>query len=608
MMDKSGTLKILMLEDSSDDAELVQRLLLKESPHFHFRVAMSKELFLQELDNFQPDLILADNSMPDFSSADALKIVRERNLLTPFILITGTVSEEFAAKIIKLGADDYFLKDRLTRLPVAIDAALKQRRLEKERLEDQRRMKTAHDRLLFHVENAPLGFIEWDDNLKIKSLSRQASMIFGWDEEHSLEEQTSGISHVYEEDLPWVKQTVEKLLSGEIRRNNIEHRNYTRSGKVIWCEWFNSVLTEDNGKVVTIMSLVQDITEKKLAAEAIQKSEQKYRTLVEEAFDGILIYSPDGTIIDFNDSACDYLGYSRKEFSNMNIRELYHNERELNPPEIKQHISGKAALENRKLQRKDGTFIEMEIATKMLPGGNFMVIARDLTERNESARALYEMEEKILNQKVQEQKKITRAMIHAQENERNYIGQELHDNINQILVGAKLYLTVAAKRNPVLNEAIEYPKELIDTAMNEIRLLSSNYVTPLKNIDLRGMVEMLLSNLRETTAIKTTFSYRVVDTDINDDLKLNIYRIIQEQANNIVKHAAANNIQINVETIDENIHVTIQDDGIGFDINKNRTGVGISNMMNRIESFNGKFTIDSAIGKGCTIDITIPCC
>ena len=607
MIKNMEPLKILMLEDSTDDAELVQRLLIKERPQSHFSVAMSKELFLRELDSFQPDLILADNSMPSFSSTDALKIVRERNLLTPFILITGTVSEEFAAKIIKLGADDYFLKDRLTRLPVAIEAALKQRRLEKERLDDQRTLKTAHDRLLFHVENAPLGFIEWDDQLKIKSLSRQAAQIFGWDEEESLDDQTTGISHVYEEDLPWVRETAAKLLSGEIRRNNIEHRNYTRSGKVIWCEWFNSVLTDDNGKVVTIMSLVQDITDRKRAAEAIQKSEQKYRTLVEQAFDGILIYSQNGTIIDFNDSACNYLGYARTEFINMNILDLYYDEDlESIPMEFKELVSGNAALENRKLKRKDGSFIEMEIATKMLPGGNFMVIARDLTERNESARALHEMEQKILNQKVQEQKKITRAMIHAQENERNYIGQELHDNINQILAGAKLYLTVAAKRNPLLNAAIEYPKELIDNAMNEIRLLSSNYVTPLKNVDLQGMVEMLLSNLRETTSLKTHFSYRVVDTYINDDLKLNIYRIIQEQANNIVKHAEATIIEITIETVDENIHVVIHDDGKGFDIDKKRTGVGISNMMNRIESFNGKIKINSTPGKGCTIVVNIP--
>src|SRR5690606_5212881 len=73
-----------------------------------------------------------DNSMPQFNSTDALRMVRERHSNIPFILVTGTVSEEFATKMIKEGADDYILKDRMTRLPAAIGAALAQRRAIKE--------------------------------------------------------------------------------------------------------------------------------------------------------------------------------------------------------------------------------------------------------------------------------------------------------------------------------------------------------------------------------------------------------------------------------------------------------------------------------------------
>lgn len=600
-------LKILMLEDSAEDAELLQRLLLKERPASQLRVVMSRELFMRELDDFNPDLILADNSMPQFSSSDALQIVRERGLLTPFILITGTVSEEFAANIIKQGADDYFLKDRLTRLPAAIDSALKQRRLEKERIQDQLTLKGAHDRLLFHVENTPLGFIEWDNQLQVKSMSRRAEEIFGFSEKELIEQGKSGLSWVHEEDIPWVSKIGEQLLSGEIKRNNLEHRNYTKEQNIIWCEWFNSVFTDEQGKVVTIMSLVQDITHRKMAAAAIKKSEEKYRTLVEQAFDGIFIYSQSGAIIDFNDSAFKYMGYTKEEFSNMNIIDLFYKEDlSFNPLDFDKLVKGIGTIDYRKLKKKDGSFIEMEICTKMLPDRNFMVIARDLTERNEAAKALHDMEQRILNQKVQEQKKITRAMISAQEAERNFIGQELHDNINQILAGAKLYLTVAGKRNPQINDAIDYPKELIDNAMEEIRQLSSNYVTPLKNIDLKGMVEMLLSNLNETSSLRTKLQYNVADIPINDDLKLNIYRVIQEQANNIVKHAEATCLEITIETVEDDIHVVISDDGKGFDVSRKRSGVGISNMINRVESFNGKFAIESSPGKGCKIDVSLP--
>ena len=125
-------LKILMLEDSADDAGTGETPVAKRTMGLEFNLAMSRDAFIDGMRAIQPDLILADNSMPQFSAADALAIARERSLLTPFILITGTVSEEFAATIIKQGADDYFLKDRLTRLPAAIDSALKQRQLEKQ--------------------------------------------------------------------------------------------------------------------------------------------------------------------------------------------------------------------------------------------------------------------------------------------------------------------------------------------------------------------------------------------------------------------------------------------------------------------------------------------
>lgn len=721
-------LKILLLEDSTDDAELLQRLLKKERPGCEFSVAMSKDIFLQELDHYKPDLILADNSMPQFSSADALEIVRKRKELVPFILITGTVSEEFAANIIKQGADDYFLKDRLTRLPSAIDSAIKQRRLEKDRIESQQNLKAAHDRLLFHVENAPLGFIEWDNQFKIKTWSKRAEEIFGWTEAEYGELQQNGSKWVFDEDKEWVNKVSDKLMSGEIRSNNIRYRNNTKDGKVIWCEWFNSVLTDGDGKVITIMSLVMDVTGRMQAEEAIRKSEEKYRTLVEQAFDGIIIYSPDGSVIDFNDSAFEYMGYTKEEFAGLNVMDLFFkDDLESNPLDFEELIVGGSTIDYRKLKRKDGSFIEVEIATKMMPGGNYMAIARDITERKEAesrkefdsnnlkalinntndlmwsidcdyklitsnntfnktylpngrihspgdenqalpskqvrtfkkyydralagetfsevvytaspeswseisfypirngdevigtacyardvserikaSKALHHMEQEILNQKVQEQKKITRAILNAQEKERNHIGQELHDNINQILAGAKLYLSVAGKRNEPLKASLTYPMELIDNAMHEIRLLSSHQVTPIKNVDLQDTVELLLNNLQESSTIKTTLKYRIDTEAINDDVKLNIYRIIQELVNNIVKHAAASVIEVMIEKDQENINLTVKDDGKGFDIYKKRTGVGISNMINRIESFNGKILIQSSPGSGCQVEVSIP--
>lgn len=126
-------LKILHLEDSPSDAYLIERALRKAHFDFIIHIAETKQQFIEALENFKPDLILSDHSLPQFNSMDALTIYKQYNYEVPFILITGSVSEEFATRSIKEGADDYILKNNLIRLPSAIRQALRARQIESEK-------------------------------------------------------------------------------------------------------------------------------------------------------------------------------------------------------------------------------------------------------------------------------------------------------------------------------------------------------------------------------------------------------------------------------------------------------------------------------------------
>jgi signal transduction histidine kinase len=126
-------LKILMLEDLPEDIGLIERILKKEGIKFESSYADTKEQYVKALDQFQPDVILSDHVLPQFNSVEALSICRKNLLNIPFILVTGTVSEEFAVSCLKQGADDYVLKSNLVRLPSAIINALKQRNVEQKR-------------------------------------------------------------------------------------------------------------------------------------------------------------------------------------------------------------------------------------------------------------------------------------------------------------------------------------------------------------------------------------------------------------------------------------------------------------------------------------------
>jgi signal transduction histidine kinase len=236
----------------------------------------------------------------------------------------------------------------------------------------------------------------------------------------------------------------------------------------------------------------------------------------------------------------------------------------------------------------------------------YCVFIRDISLRKKAEEVLRVMELEILNQKVQEQKKITRAIIKAQEMERNRIGQELHDNVNQLLASTKMFLGSTGKKFESIKEFLKYPMELIDDSIAEIRALTSRHVTPLKNVDLQDLVKTLLDNLKENSKTEVIFVYHLPNGLIDDELKLNIYRILQEQINNILKHAAAKNVSVAIEAEDKIINIWVVDDGKGFDPDKKRKGIGISNMFNRVESFNGEVKIETSPGNGCKTRIKIP--
>ncbi len=234
-------------------------------------------------------------------------------------------------------------------------------------------------------------------------------------------------------------------------------------------------------------------------------------------------------------------------------------------------------------------------------------IIQDITERKEAEESSKFLEARIKEQNIQEQKKISKAIIKAQEQHKNYVAQELHDNINQILFGARFHLGIAGRKGDDVKDMVKDSVDLVNKAMKEIHLLCQNLVTPLNDVDLYEIVNDLIQKSRANTdtALNIDFCYKI-NCQFSEDLKLNIYRIIQEQLHNIRKHAEAKNVKINLAIKEDCICITVEDDGKGFDVKVKRTGLGISNIRHRVEAFNGGVTIQSQPGEGCKTEVTIP--
>jgi len=141
-------LKILCLEDDPEDFEIINQILNDSGLAVTTQRVTTREKYLNALSTFNPDVVLSDHALPKFNSNEALKLCQEKNFTTPFILVTGAVSDEFAVNCIKLGADDYVLKSNLSRLPSAIETALKHKDSEKERVKATAALASQNDELV----------------------------------------------------------------------------------------------------------------------------------------------------------------------------------------------------------------------------------------------------------------------------------------------------------------------------------------------------------------------------------------------------------------------------------------------------------------------------
>jgi two-component system sensor histidine kinase UhpB len=208
--------------------------------------------------------------------------------------------------------------------------------------------------------------------------------------------------------------------------------------------------------------------------------------------------------------------------------------------------------------------------------------------------------------KLEQQKEINRVMLKTQENERNELGRELHDNINQILAAVKLQLEYSLENYDEEKCTIEKCKNNIEEVIKEIRNLSHRLVLPrFAESSLMTEIQKTIDNILLQQPVYLD-AHGLNESLLPDNVKETIYRIIQEQLTNIIRHAGAKKAVIKLYNTATTVYLSIQDDGIGFNTTQSRKGVGITNILNRVETYNGTAHIFSSPGKGCRLEVSIP--
>lgn len=387
-----------------------------------------------------------------------------------------------------------------------------------------------------------------------------------------------------------------------------EHRLLRPDGSLVHLHHCGTVFRDADGNALSMGGAVQDITDRKEAEIQLTFSEQKFRSLVHNGSDLIVILDEEGNFKYVSPSAKNIAGYEPAELLGRNAFELI-------PPEdhevmmaelhsvIQSKNSGKATPHRFLNAAGEWMWLESK-GVNLLHDTNvegIIINARNITDR-------IELQEQLDRELATRQKDITAAVIQAQEGERSQLGQELHDNVNQVLTTIKLY-------NEMLLDGIGNSKELLQksvhhlqSCISEIRSISKRLSAPtLGKINLNDSIYELIESVNLTKKIAIHFSMPVdVALPVTQEIHLTIYRIIQEQLNNIIKHADATVVTIALLHCKKGFELIIQDDGKGFDVGAKRTGIGITNIITRAENVSGKVKIESSTGNGCKLTVTIP--
>lgn len=256
--------------------------------------------------------------------------------------------------------------------------------------------------------------------------------------------------------------------------------------------------------------------------------------------------------------------------------------------------------------------ISEEYAVSVIKAGADDYVLKDNLEKLPQAiiSSLEKIESQIYveNQKALKIKEKTNAVLVAQEFERREMGYELLENINQILAASNLYIDFAITEEDTRAVFMQNSKKYILMAIDEIKKMSQVVMPP--TFEVVGLIDSVKNwiafkqpqnNMKFRTEWKS-FNEHLV----SDKLQLTIYRIVQEQLNNIFKYSGAENVYMSLEQTTDSLKLLIKDDGVGFDTSKITKGVGLQNIDTRAEIHNGKMVLESKPGEGCILTVTFP--
>jgi len=631
------SLKILHIEDVKSDAELVERTLRRSDIAFENLVVDTKEEYTKALHEFNPDVILSDHSLPSFNSLDALQILKRTGRNIPFILITATMSEEFAVNVMKEGASDYVLKDRLQRLPSAVINAVRKHQLDNERQVYLDKIFASEE--LFTKAELLAEFGTWRLDLvtNITNWSAGTYKLLGYKQGEVEPSFENFLKNVHPDDVIEVKRNLKNAFSN-FQPASGEYRIINKDGSVRYLYAQFEFELNEKGEPAHIIGFNQDVTRSELAKIEIQKNIEELKAASDRQT-GILNAMPPNVALLNEAGKIVAVNESWRKFTIANNLDVPGHGIDFNYLAIFEKATGVDASAIKRIEkgmREVITGARNEFSTEYSYGSDnkevwFQLIVAPLRDKAQKGAVVLHID--ITDRKISEleRDRMTADLVQHNTDLEKFayiISHNLRAPVANIIGASSILnnMEVSSGEKEKLNRGINTSILRLDEIINDLNqiLQIKGRINEIKEIvyfsELVEHIKISIRNLIDKDNIEIKYDF----SEVNDffALKPYLYSIFFNLISNGIKYRRQkvhNVIEIRSRLLKNKIELTFADNGMGIDLKKNGDqifglykrfhsniegkGMGLFMVKTQVDTLGGKISIKSEENKGTEFKI-----
>ena len=421
---------------------------------------------------------------------------------------------------------------------------------------------------------------------------------------------------IHPDDVGPVRAQVEAALALGPDTFAGESRYLRPDGGVVWGAYHSTLIRDATGAPRYFISQVIDVTERKVAEEALRDSEARYRSLVQVSQDLIVRMDLTGNLTFVNDAWCAKFARTREEVIGRSVMPRIV---DADQPTARDALAAltrpphRVRVEIRQLAVDGIRWMEWEGCAIFDDAGRVVelqAIGRDITQEHEVAAALRTSLEE-LRQSEEKLRLLAQRQVAIREEERKRVGFDLHDGVCQELIGIGILVESARQRYGLLpgescGELVRVGRYLGEVVEHVRQLAGELRPMLLHDLGLEGSLRSLAVGLSTaTTIVQTTFPAPV--PRLEEAAEVGVYRIAQEAVTNALRHAGARTVRLGIAIARRRLRLVVRDDGCGFDPSRRRTtALGLLSMEERALALGGRLEVASAPGRGTTIVLDCP--